>query len=78
MDFITSLPISFGFSVIMCVVDRLSKYAHFMALKEGYTVRAVAELFFTNVVKLHGVSKSIVSDHDKVFTSQFWRHLFKL
>ena len=78
MDFITSLPVSFGFLVIMVVVDSLSKYAHFMALKEGYTTRVMAELFFSNVVKLHSVLKSIVSDRDKVFTSQFWRHLFKL
>ena len=78
MDFIMSLPTSFGFLVIMVVVDRLSKYAHFMALRDRYTVRSVAEAFFNNVVKLHGLPKSIVSNQDKVFTSQFWKHLFKL
>ena len=78
MDFITSLPLLNGYSVIMVVVDHLSKYAHFLPLKADYTAKQVAESFFTNVVKLHGIPKSIVSDRDKVFTSQFWQHLFKL
>ena len=78
MDFITSPPVSFGFSVIMVVVDRLSKYGHLMALKGDYTTKIVVEAFFHNVVKLHGVPNSIVSDRDRVFTSHFWKHLFKL
>lgn len=78
MDFITGLPISFGFTVILVVVDRLTKYAHFMGLKTDYTSKSVAELFMANVVKLHGMPKSIVSDRDRVFTSKFWQHLFQL
>lgn len=62
----------------MVVVDRLSKYGHFIALKGNYTSKSVAELFMTHVVKLHGMPKSIVSDRDKVFTSNFWKHLFQL
>ena len=62
----------------MVVVDHLSKYAHFWPLKSDYTAKQVANSFFTGVVKLHGMPKSIVSDRDKVFTSQFWQHLFKL
>ncbi|PNX54976.1 hypothetical protein L195_g048599, partial [Trifolium pratense] len=78
MDFITGLPNSFGFSVIMVVIDRLTKYSHFVAQKTEYTSRTVAEAFMSHIVKLHGIPKSIVSDRDKVFTSSFWQHLFKL
>lgn len=78
MDFITGLPPSSGFIVIMVVVDRLSKYARFMPLKSDYSSKTLAEAFMHNVVKLHGMPKSIVSDRDKVFTSKFWQHLFQL
>ena len=73
MDFITGLPNSGGYTAILVVVDRLSKYAHFMPMKSDYTAKQVAELFFNTVVKLHGMPKSIVSDRDKVFTSIFWQ-----
>lgn len=78
MDFITGLPMSFRFTVILVVVDRLTKYAHFMPLKTDYNSKSVAEAFMNNVVKLHGVPKSIVLDRDKVFTSKFWQQLFEL
>ncbi|XP_072066649.1 uncharacterized protein [Arachis hypogaea] len=69
MDFIVSLPVSSGYSVIMVVVDRLTKYAHFLPLKQDFNSKTVAETFINNVVKLHGFSKSIVSDRDRV---EFW------
>ena len=78
MDFITGLPSSNGYTIIMVVVDTLSKYAHFVSMKSDYSAKSVAKLFFQNVVKLHGMLKSIVSDRDKVFTSSFWQHLFRL
>ena len=78
MDFITGLPSVNGFSVIMVVVDRLTKYAHFLPLKADYSSKSVAETFMNNIVKLHGIPKSIVSDRDRVFTSSFWQNLFKL
>ncbi|MCH86637.1 hypothetical protein A2U01_0007496, partial [Trifolium medium] len=78
MDFITGLPSSHGFTVIMVVIDRLTKYSHFMPQKSDYSSKSVAEAFMENIVKLHGVPKSIVSDRDKVFTSAFWNQLFKL
>jgi hypothetical protein len=78
MDFITGLPKSGNKSVIMVVVDRLSKYAHFFSLQYPFTASMVAQIFMDQVFKLHGMPHSIVSDHDPTFTSNFWQELFKL
>jgi hypothetical protein len=78
MDFITGLPKSGNKSVIMVVVDRLSKYAHFCALHHPFTASTVAQIFMDQVFKLHGMPNSIVSDRDPTFTSNFWQELFKL
>jgi transposase InsO family protein len=78
MDFIDGLPKCGGYSVILVVVDRLTNYSHFIHMMHPYTVVSVAHTFFDNVVKLHGVPKTIVSDRDKVFTCHFWTGLLKL
>jgi len=78
MDFFTSLPLSQGFSVIMVIIDRLTKFAHFLPLKHDFTSKSVAEVFVKNVIKLHGFPRIIVSDRDKVFISKFWQQLFRL
>lgn len=78
LDFIDGLPLSFGKYVILVVVDRFSKAAHFMSLCHPYTAASVAQTFLDNVFKLHGFPRSIVSDKDAVFLSQFWQELFKL
>jgi hypothetical protein len=75
MDFIDGLPVSEGASVILVVVDRLTKYAHFLPLKHPYTAKSVDKAFVDNVVKQHGVPLSIISDRDKVFTSAFWKEI---
>ncbi|XP_047169459.1 uncharacterized protein LOC124838000 [Vigna umbellata] len=65
MDFITHLPSSHGYATIMVVVDRLSKFGHFIALKAEFNSKTVANAFINNVAKIHGFPKSIVSDKDK-------------
>ena len=78
IDFIEGLPKSEGKKVIMVVVDRLSKYAHFIMLAHPFTALQVAQVYLDNVYKLHGTLNSIVYDRDKVFISRFWNELFKL
>ncbi|PNX95310.1 hypothetical protein L195_g018500 [Trifolium pratense] len=78
LDFITGLPKSKGFDAILVVVDRLSKYSHFILLKHPYSAKSVAELFIKEIVRLHGVPKSLISDRDPLFISHFWMELFKL
>jgi hypothetical protein len=72
MDFITRLPNSKGKSVIMVIVDRLTKYAHFCALYHPFKASTVATAFMDTVQKLHGSPKIIVSDRDPIFTGHFW------
>ncbi|WVZ83528.1 hypothetical protein U9M48_030666 [Paspalum notatum var. saurae] len=78
MDFVKGLPRMNGKTVILTVVDRFSKFAHFIPLAHPYTATTVARAFFAEIVRLHGIPDSIVSDRDPVFTSAFWRELFRL
>ncbi|GJV61879.1 retrotransposable element Tf2 [Tanacetum coccineum] len=78
INFIVGLPKSQGKSVIFVVVDRLSKYAHFMAMSHLYIASFVAQVFLDTVYKLYRLPNSIVSDRDSVFLSHFWQSLFKL
>lgn len=78
MDFIGGLLKSQGLDTILVVVDRLTKYAHFVALKHPFTAVSITAIFVKEVVRLHVFPSSIVSDRDKVFMSMFWRELFRL
>ncbi|KAL0546488.1 hypothetical protein IC582_016398 [Cucumis melo] len=76
MDFITGLPRTLrGFTVIWVVVDRLTKSAHFVPGKSTDTASKWAQLYMSEIVRLHGVPVSIVSDRDARFTSKFWKGL---
>ena len=76
MDFIDGLPRSVGFESVFVVVDLLSKYAHFIPLKHLYTTIIVVAAFVKEIVRLHGIPRSIVSYRDRVFLSHFWSELF--
>ena len=60
------------------VVDRLTKYVHFLPLSHPFIIAKVVAAFMQGVFKLHGMSKSIVSDRGAIFTANFWQELFKL
>jgi hypothetical protein len=71
LDFIVGLPKSGNKSVIMVVVDRLSKYDQFCSLQHPFTTSTLAQIFMDNIFKLHGMPHSIVFDGDPTFTNNF-------
>jgi hypothetical protein len=71
MDFVGGLPRAGGKDTILVVMDRLTKYAHFLLLGHLFTAREVADAFLLHIVKLYGFPDSIVSDRDAIFLSQF-------
>ena len=73
MDFIVELlRTSKGYDAIWVIVDRLTKSAHFLQIKKTFPLNQLAKLYIEEVVRLHGIPASIVSDRDPRFTSQFW------
>jgi hypothetical protein len=74
MDFITRLPrTSNGYDSIWVIVERLTKVAHFIPVKTTYKGSQLVELYMTQIVCLHGVSKKIILDRGSQFTSKFWK-----
>lgn len=75
MDFVEGLHKSQGYSVILVVVNMLTKFAHFVAVKHPYTTSSIAELFLDNIAKLHGLPQSIVTYGDTILVSTLERAL---
>ncbi|GJU27709.1 putative reverse transcriptase domain-containing protein [Tanacetum coccineum] len=76
MDFVTKLPrTSSGHDTIWVIVDRLTKSAHFLPMREDYKMDRLARLYLNEIVARHGVPISIISDHDSRFTSRFWQSM---
>ena len=78
LNFIEGLPPSQGKDTILVVVDRLSKFTHFLSLTHPFTAKGVAEKFVEGIIKLHGLPKSIISDRDPIFISRFWQEFFQI
>ncbi|GJT04833.1 putative reverse transcriptase domain-containing protein [Tanacetum coccineum] len=78
MDFITKLPKSSqGFDTIWVIVDRLTKSAHFLPIRENNPMDKLARLYLNRIVARHGIPVSIICDRDGRFTSNFWRSFQK-
>ena len=78
MDFIVGLPrTSKGHDSIWVIVDRLTKVAHFIAMRNDYRTEKLIDLYVDNILRLHGASVSIVSNRGMQYVSKFWKRLHK-
>ncbi|GJV23275.1 putative reverse transcriptase domain-containing protein [Tanacetum coccineum] len=78
MNFITKLPkSSHGFDTIWVIVDRLTKYAYFLPIRENDPLDKLARLYLNRIVARHGIPASIICDRDRRFTSNLWRSFQK-
>jgi hypothetical protein len=77
MDFVEGLLVSENKDIILVVVDRFTKYAHFISMKHPINVNSVTKASTEHIFKLHGLPTVIVTDRDGIFTSTLWQDLFK-
>ena len=76
MDFVVGLPLlGRKHDSVWVVVDRLTKTAHFLPVRTDYSLNKLADLYIKEIVQLHGIPISIISDRDPRFTSRFWGKL---
>jgi hypothetical protein len=81
LDFIVKLPLSkealirVTYDLILVVINRLTKYAYFIPYKEGSTAEELVYTFNRNIIANHGIPEEIISNRDKLFTSNFWKSL---
>lgn len=74
MDFVVGLPrTQRKFDAVWVIVNRLTKLAHFIPMAVSYSSERLAKIYIWEIVCLHGVPESIISDRDTQFTSHFWR-----
>ena len=78
MDFVTCLPSSKGKTTIMTVVDRSSKYGHFIPLLSTFSTHTVEEAFVVGVIRLHGPPRTVVTDREPKFLHSFWQEINRL
>nr|XP_009603209.1 uncharacterized protein LOC104098239 [Nicotiana tomentosiformis] len=78
MDFITCLPSSKGKTIIMTVIDCLTKYGHFIPLPSTFSTHTVAEAFVVGIIRLHGPPRTIMTDRDPRFLHLFWKEIHHL
>ena len=78
LDFMGPLPKSNNFDYLLVVIDQLISQVHLVPTTMTVTARGIAWLILKEVVRLHGIPESIVSDQDTKFTSIFWKELHRL
>ena len=84
MDFITKLPESQDpatkeyYDSILVVVDRLTKYCHYIPFRESYTAEQLSYVLLDRVLRIRGIPKVYITDRDKLFTSKYWKTLTAL
>ena len=79
MDFVFDLPLTpSGNNGLVVIVDKLSRQAHFIALKPGFDAADLENLYLTDIFRHHGLPRMIISDRDVRFTSLFWKTLTQL
>ena len=76
MDFVSGFPLTLRkHDAVWLIVDRLTKYAYFLPVRHDYFMDRQAELYVSEIFRLHGIPLSIVSDRDPWFASRFWKEL---